>query len=631
VQLHTPSAERLHIQQKQNMENEKLEMFRLKYLDDLTISKEMDVVSRNLSVLLFNLFHPSLEVERHRALKKALKYSKMKEYAVIMAEMRYIEIFYDLLVEDLHIEMVLGVLANLACFGNFGVKMVEMNILYLLNPLLCSDKHQVVEYCCSLIGNIAGGDPMRMEILRCGAIPPLVALLSNDLETIRESAVWALSNLTSPPSLISVLYECGTIPYLVRSLESENERIQAYACVILCSMSSSYALRDTIAAANAIEPLLCLVSPHSVFEPNRPQQTRLITTRCHAACTIANLAWSYPLRQTIMLTQEDCEYGLLSDLVDMLHLVDLIESSPRGDCSEIDDGDDTSLLRTGLILSAVEGAARALSNIALTDLYRSRIQHAGALSPLVSLLSLSLHGDQHGGVAAVIGAAASALSNLAKAYTLMEPICEAGAIAGLYHVLSSPYEVWGGVGHGDEAREYAAEALGHLAFTEQIRLLIWNSGAVPYLVSMCETIPSSSSSSPSSVSSVQCATMTLAHLSESPSIHLPLYNLHAIDNMVQILLSKTMSCRCKEYAATVIANLARTASIRDDILQSPRVVSTLYQSSLSGNSNEVINAANQVLQMYPNVRSRYGNWKDWFLETLGSYIYPAIGQEEATT
>jgi hypothetical protein len=638
--------------------------------NQLTGDHDQDKVIKNAYLVLFNLLnHSNLETQR-KALKKALKYSVYKDYVTVLVSNGLVEILIrDIRSNDeFYQEHATAILGNLACIGNHTELILRSISFPIFLQLFISGTETTQENVAGLLGNLSSTDEYREMIYRNNAIPILLQILNDsDSMNVQEATLWALSNLSSLPIVVTTLYDCDCFLSIVNSITSNNptDELISYACTILFNISSYPTLRDNLSKENILQPVFDLFLTLSdrlmgLSLETIPLSTYLLTSCCHVSGIVSNIAWSYSIR---LIVNREENIHVMEGLTQMLRLNRFLAlgSSPFSPFPE---------LTTILILSGMGNAARALSILALSDFNRESIRHTGALKVIIQLLSLSEmnHSSQNMNEImikkcdSIVEAGVSLICNLSKSYAFMDTILEFGGLDALLQILAVPQSPNITPVSGDEfhhitrkdyyvmtgAREGVIEALSHLTYTEEIRVLVWRSGVVPLfveLISIHLQLPSHSSlltpqlnlpeSSHPYPSSVQHSIITIANLSFCKSLSVSLHSLEILDVMIAILLKPNLPEKWKEYAALFVANLSHLDRAKAKIFH-PTVIQALH--SLLHQSKEVntIVAVNMALESIPSdVRlieiepssssihpfiATYAEWRLWILDAFRSYL-----------
>ena len=185
--------------------------------------------------------------------------------------------------------------------------------------------------------------------------------------------------------------------------------------------------------------------------------------------------------------------------------------------------------------AAAADAANALGNLSGAEgANDDRIREAGAILPLVALLSGGLEST-------AAGQAAFALSNLGHNIANCVAIREAGAIPPLVARLSG--------GPESEAAEEAARALSNLAGDDEGEAAVTEAGAIPPLVALLSGGPESEAA--------QRAAGALRNLTSSDANKAAIIRAGAIP-LLMALLSGGRESKTASEAAIVLANLATT-------------------------------------------------------------------------
>jgi hypothetical protein len=662
--------------------------------NSLTGDPENDKLLKNCYLVIFNLstineyqahdHRPEHgdDDEHKKAFKKGLKYSKDLNYSKILVQNGLIQILMRTLLFNLdnHDDMICyqeystAILGNLACFESFSDHILHVISIPVLLQRLITGNETIQENIASFFGNLSSTDDRRMLIFGKNAVPSLYhVLIHSNSPCVQEAVLWALNNLATLPVIITNLYEHGCVTPILNILvlnDPATDELISYACSLLCGISCYPSLRDGISQETSVLAVfhifLSLSERLSALDRNSLlHYTSLLTSCCHVSGILSHISWSYSVR---LLAQREENIHIFEDLCQVLELNTFLTTSNDCKFSPFND------LTTVLILSAMENAARSLSNLALSDFNREPIRHTGILPVVIQLLYLNERAQLDESVSelvlkkcdGLVEACVSLLCNLSKSYTFMDTILELRGIDALIHLLLSPRPPPGIVTDSspdDEfqhitkkdyylmsgTREFAIEALSHLAYTDEIRVIIWNSGVVSFLLELISVnIPSFLLSStphlnlpelpPHSSSTVQHSIVTIANLSFCKSLSLLLLSQsNILDIMIEILARPLLPEKWKEYAALFIANMAHLQEAKEKIFQ-PVVIQALQ--SLLHQSQEVntIVAVNKALDCFPSVVlqqsvqqisspslstpliNSYLEWKLWILETFRAYL-----------
>jgi hypothetical protein len=422
----------------------------------------------------------------------------------------------DLLVRNMQhdnldmLENIVGTLGNIACFNGREDSLIASGAVPSLVRVLQGEREGrdgVVERTAGAIGNIATSNQSRQVLLQAGAMAPLVTLLASPNEAVRENAAWAVSNLVtspSPPQALPQLFECRAHPLLIATLSSKSSAAQTYALQTLCYMTHSWVYREDVVEAGAVPLAVDLLCSSSV------------ATRQAAAALVSNLSWSASTRQLLMQCQCQSmpdspheERGSHRDDV-LMHLLAIVRDglTEAASATRQPTTHSSSAKRMVLHLRAAQHATQAISNIAMTDIFRERIVLVGGLEVLASSLQIGSGASVRVGwdvVCALQTAAVNALSNISRSFHLMRSVLDSGAVEGMLGILRHltgrclPIDS-DSSGDNDSAYcdlpsccnclalvDVCAEALGHLAFTDDMRSALWHMGALSLLLNVASS------------------------------------------------------------------------------------------------------------------------------------------------
>ncbi len=87
------------------------------------------------------------------------------------------------------------------------------------------------------VGNIvAGPDDVTQQMLDCGVLPVLGAIVNNDDGEIHRQVAWALANIAAgSEAQIAAVLAADTVPWLVRSLQDNEFAVVREAAWALCN------------------------------------------------------------------------------------------------------------------------------------------------------------------------------------------------------------------------------------------------------------------------------------------------------------------------------------------------------------------------------------------------------------
>ena len=196
--------------------------------------------------------------------------------------------------------------------------------------------------------------------------------------------------------------------------------------------------------------------------------------------------------------------------------------------------------------AVLEGAAVALSNIALTDSGRRGVRDAGGVKVLVRLLDPRIG-------AGVQAAAAGALRNLACWDEARRDIVDMGGVEGLLLLCDAQ-------GHGElpAVQENAAAAIANLADDAACRARVAEIGGLEVLCSLCSTAQSDAV--------LACAAAAIGNLADDETNRVKIAEVGGLEPLVQLCAGSTDDT-VLESAAAAIANLAYNESNRKRIAQ----------------------------------------------------------------
>ncbi|THU58941.1 hypothetical protein C4D60_Mb03t19780 [Musa balbisiana] len=315
----------------------------------------------------------------------------------------------------------------------------------------------------------------RLRIAAAGAVGPLVALVSHPDPQLQEHGVTAVLNLSLCDENKTLIAAAGAIRPLVRALSTGTPVARENAACALLRLAQLDDLRTAIGRSGAIPPLVALLesggpagrrtppppsSPSSWWRRARRGRRILPSDPSSRSARRAPSTARWPPTSSSSFGGGGLHRLLVSYAVDYSHEV------VRRLISDLESPSAT-----------VESQRRAAMELRLLAKHnpenRLRIAAAGAVGPLVALVS---HPDpqlQEHGVTAVLN-----LSLCDENKTL---IAAAGAIRPLVRALSTGTPV---------ARENAAcalLALLRLAQLDDLRTAIGRSGAIPPLVALLES------------------------------------------------------------------------------------------------------------------------------------------------
>ena len=196
--------------------------------------------------------------------------------------------------------------------------------------------------------------------------------------------------------------------------------------------------------------------------------------------------------------------------------------------------------------AVLEGAAVALSNLALTESGRRGVRDAGGIKMLVRLL------DPRIGAGAQ-AAGAGALRNMACWAEARRDIVDLGGVEGLL-LLCDPQE------HGElpAVQENAAAAIANLADDAACRARVAEIGGLEVLCSLCSTAQSDSV--------LACAAAAIGNLADDETNRVKIAEVGGLEPLVRLCAGSTDDT-VLESAAAAIANLAYNESNRKRLAQ----------------------------------------------------------------
>ena len=255
-----------------------------------------------------------------------------------------------------------------------------------------------------------------------------------------------------------------------------------------------------------------------------------------------------------------------------------------------------------------EHAALTIARLASSEAYRKSIFSAGAITPLVALLRTGTHNhpgdDKAQRAQKAHAAAAAALWNLAVSPACKLPIAKAGAIPPLVGLLTTGTP---------EARGFAVGALNNLAASRANQAAIGKAGAIAKIIEMLRTwVREADGGGPStahSQSSEECvsnAAGALGNLAADPANQKLIVAQGGLPPLVRLIEpGSRISASTKAYAAGALWNLAfRNADNKVSIASAgaiPPLISLLQSGSPDARSNAAaalwnlaVNLNNQV-------------------------------------
>jgi hypothetical protein len=325
-------------------------------------------------------------------------------------------------------------------------------------------------------------------------VRPLLDELARGTPKERVKALGELRRLAETEAVRSEFIVMGHAPKIVAVLKQGDVECRIRAAGVIANIAATDACRATVLAAGVLEPLVAMLT------------TGFSDFQDESAGALRSLAESEQGQHAIIAS------GALSALVDMLS-----NASPKG---KVRAGGTIGYLAAHLPKAEVKGflpglvtmlssdsqevsteATCAMWHIATTCPNRAAVVEAGALAPLIHLLShSSLRGKAE---------AAKALGNLAEEGDDFEPngdpppafagaIVDAGATPGLVALLWSGTGALPGSGHAvdlamtNNAYTQAARTLSMLATQSRTHSVLVGDGAIPALIRLlqdCEGCP----------------------------------------------------------------------------------------------------------------------------------------------
>lgn len=383
-------------------------------------------------------------------------------------------------------ESLIGTIGNIACFEGHEFHVIASGALpCLVRILLEGDTDRILELTAGALGNTATCYQSRQLLVEAGAVVPLVRLLRSPTQVVRENATWAISTLVTAPSphtAIQELYECKAIPLLIENLSTGSPISKTYTLQILCHMTHSYVYREDVIEAGVIP-----VAVESLLSPG-------VNTKSAAAALISNMTWSQHTRQLLMRYQYPAELeegrGCGDGLV--VNLLAIIREGVQAITSmQTSSSTDSKTLNRHVI--AARHAAQAICNITMTDSYREIIVLVDGLDVLTACLGVpATDSAVDHMVCGLRVIAVNALSNIARSFHLMKSLFDCGAAAEVVNLLKISCEYFSHLDHPQTGPSCAAVvevcvvAIGHLAFTDDLRMALWEMDVLTPLVMIVE-------------------------------------------------------------------------------------------------------------------------------------------------